>query len=285
MKAKIIIGASVLALVLLGVALGFQLIRGKPGTQEGKQPQGIIKTTTGKTPDSYKSADEILRARNFPALMNEFLQDENPLFQIEASLVLADWEEANGFETILSKYAKEEGRYGAQASAALAKMGVERDENLAALREQLHSRDWLVRRWAALALGQAGDKSAIPLLKEALDDKVTAVRICAADALAVLGDESAIAFLREHLNHFDSAVVNAAAEALAKVGDDSALPFFQKSLEHEYIFFRLDAAKYLAFLGDNSGIPLLERALESDNDRVRLIGYKNLAEIALKKQR
>lgn len=67
---------------------------------------------------------------------------------------------------------------------------------LAALKEKEDERSWMVRRFAAEALGQLGDRRAVPALVEALRDTSDLVRPAVARALGNMGDRSAIAALK-----------------------------------------------------------------------------------------
>jgi bilin biosynthesis protein len=67
------------------------------------------------------------------------------------------------------------------AAKALAKLG---EPAIPALREALKDKeDWRVRRAAAEALGNLGDRESIPALREALKDKDSGIRCAAAEAL------------------------------------------------------------------------------------------------------
>jgi len=80
-----------------------------------------------------------------------------------------------------------------------------------------------VRRSAAAALGQIGDRDAVPLVIQALQDKNGLVRRAATDALGNLKDRRAVAALCQALDGENWFVVRGAADALAKIGDARAI--------------------------------------------------------------
>jgi len=147
------------------------------------------------------------------------------------------------------------------------------------IKEALKDKDTKVRMNAASALGEIGDKSAIPLLKEALKDKDTVVRMSAASALEMIGDKSAIPLLKEALKDKSESVKIYAAMALYRIGDKSAIPLLKESLKDKDMKARMYAAMALGKIGDKSAIPLLKEALKDKDTVVRMYAARALGEI------
>jgi HEAT repeat protein len=70
------------------------------------------------------------------------------------------------------------------------------DALLNALQIRADERDWQMRSFAADALGQLGDRRAVPALLDALKDEHALVRPAAALALGRIGDEMAVGALK-----------------------------------------------------------------------------------------
>ena len=147
------------------------------------------------------------------------------------------------------------------------------------IKEALKDKDTKVRMNAASALGEIGDKSAIPLLKEALKDKSESVKIYAAMALYRIGDKSAIPLLKESLKDKDMKARMYAAMALGKIGDKSAIPLLKEALKDKDTVVRMYAARALGEIGDKSAIPLLKEALKDKNVSVRVWASSALGKI------
>jgi len=119
----------------------------------------------------------------------------------------------------LMKYPLETYNYGprwkATIIAAIAELRTGSAKALiAALKHKTHG----VRSAVCSALGNVGDKTAVPALCEMLQDKEATVRRAAADALAKLKDERAIKPLVQALGDSDSTVRERVAKALDALG-------------------------------------------------------------------
>lgn len=129
------------------------------------------------------------------------------------------------------------------------------------------SNDWLVRSWAADALGEIGHPDAVPHLIRALQDEDSSVRRNAADALGKIGHPDTVPNLLQALQDADSGVRQNAADALGKVGID-AVPALIQALQDENFFVRLYAADALGKVGAPEAVPTLIQVLRNaDFDR------------------
>lgn len=100
-----------------------------------------------------------------------------------------------------------------------------------------NDKDGNIRNAAAEALGDHGDKSAVPALIDAMKiDSRWYVRGSAANALGKLGDKSAMPALIEAMKNDkagDGWVCMAAAKALGKLGDKSAVPALIEAIKND----------------------------------------------------
>lgn len=90
--------------------------------------------------------------------------------------------------------------------------------------EQLKAAGYFTRGYAAVALGNIGDATAVPALVEALKDEESYVRRSAAVALGNIRDATAVPALVETLKDEDGEVRRSAAEALERIGNSVTLP-------------------------------------------------------------
>jgi HEAT repeat protein len=145
--------------------------------------------------------------------------------------------------------------------------------NVAELLQQLADEKRQVREAAAWALGEMGDKRAVPHLIQALNDESAKVREAATWALCI-GDEQAVPHLIQVLDDKRWEMRAQAVEALGRIGDKSALPHLIRALNDRKSAVRMQAASVLGQLGDARVVPHLVQALDSNKDRVLLkIGW------------
>ena len=94
-------------------------------------------------------------------------------------------------------------------------------------------------RWAASrAVGEIGDRAALPGLVEILSDPVPLIRKAAADALSKMPDPSAVAPLMIAAGDADARVASAAAHALGCIGDPRSVPALIHVLDKAADFVR-----------------------------------------------
>jgi len=148
------------------------------------------------------------------------------------------------------------------------------------LLEALDCEDIMVAEAAARALGKLGDRSIVPVLVKRLESWDVIKRLKAADLLGELGDRSVVPSLRNALNRENVALAkDYFAMALCKLGDSSAVPILMKALKHKDDYFRWRAAEALGELGDKSAVPALIETLRDENDVVRMEAREALAKI------
>ena len=125
-------------------------------------------------------------------------------------------------------------RYPGEVAEDLAKLG---PSAVPALIHSLRDRDSMVRRIAALALGDLGDARAVESLIMALKDADKAVRRLAAEALGKLGDPRGIEFLIAALKDEETRERVCAARALGELGDARAVEPLKALLgdKHSYV--------------------------------------------------
>jgi hypothetical protein len=99
--------------------------------------------------------------------------------------------------------------------------------------ELLKSPSANVREHAASALGELGDRRAVPALIEALRDENAVVREHVASALANLGDKQAVPALIEALKDENAVVREHVATALGRLGDKRAVQLLNNALQKE----------------------------------------------------
>jgi tetratricopeptide (TPR) repeat protein len=109
------------------------------------------------------------------------------------------------------------------------------------LLQGLEDRHEWVRRHAAQALAEVGDKSGIPVLVKALKESSWVARESAALALAELGHTAGFTALVDGLKESDSEIRKEAAKALLKVGNQSIVPELSSALEDHDPNVRIEA--------------------------------------------
>ncbi len=102
------------------------------------------------------------------------------------------------------------------------------------LREE---KDPVVRRRAAIALGQLRARKAVRPLLALLKDEDPVFRYTAADALGEIGSRSAVEPLSEHLGDADASVRRSILGALGKLRDKKSLERLKRVVKEEKIDF------------------------------------------------
>lgn len=154
----------------------------------------------------------------------------------------------------------------------------EREKEVEQRIKELKSEDPKVKRDAAWALGELGDKRAVPKLIERLEDEDVGVRSEAAWALGELGHKSAVPKLIERLEDKDAWVRKNVAWALGNIDDKRAVPKLIEILENKDAGVRSAAAWSLGDIDDKRAVPKLIKLLEDEDEDVR-----SAAAVALKK--
>jgi HEAT repeat protein len=123
--------------------------------------------------------------------------------------------------------------------------------------------DWVVRREAAITLGEMGDERCVEPLSKALYDGDWQVREVVVDALGQIGSP-AVEVLIKLLRDWD--VRKYAINALGKIRDERVLEPLMVQLRNEE--FREDATNALVELGEPT-LPRLVEALKDKDEAVR----------------
>ena len=137
--------------------------------------------------------------------------------------------------------------------------------NFADLLQQLADGKRPAREEAVRALGEIGDKRAVPHLIQALGDQYTKVREAAASALGHIGDEQAAPHLVQALGDQNVRVRSEAVQALSQIGR-AAVPHLVQALDDERREVRERAVSALGRIGDQSALPHLVQALKQDEE-------------------
>ncbi len=106
----------------------------------------------------------------------------------------------------------------------------------------------LVRDNAAFALGELGDKRAVPFLIKALKDPDEWVRKSATKALGILKSKEAFDAIAECLNDSSPSVRRTAARSLAQLGDRRAIKLIEPLLSDENVLVKKYAKDAIGIL-------------------------------------
>lgn len=161
----------------------------------------------------------------FADIQQDLLTTDAPVAQAAAEKVKEQGPEAvEAHAAPLRERLKEEKAYARwQAARALKFLADERTLPLLIARLKDLTEDSVVRFYAAEALGEIGDESAVEPLIAALLDEDEHVRWRAAGSLGLLGDERAVEPLIAALQDEDAFVRKVAAGSLGDIGDERAL--------------------------------------------------------------
>jgi len=140
--------------------------------------------------------------------------------------------------------------------------------------ELLHAEEAELRYAAVVALGRLGSVEAVPSLKEALADPSERVRLAAIGALANLGGDEAAYALAEKVTDTDEPSEDVRANAAFYLGDmraSVAKPWLLDALDDPSLEVRTAAAVALADLADTQAIPVLIETLKDPAARDWLV--------------
>ncbi len=122
--------------------------------------------------------------------------------------------------------------------------------------------DEKVRSYLAMALGNLGDKRAVPILENAVQTETAGdVPMYAMWALGTLQSSESVPLLIEKAKDPDAAIRKTALFVLGTLGSAEAIPVLKAALEDSEIDIRWNAAFALASLGDTSGLSLIRQLL------------------------
>ena len=132
---------------------------------------------------------------------------------------------------------------------------------------------------AAAALGDLGDRRAVPHLLPMAREGQYSFRLTAIEALGVLGDTRATATVMGALGAADRRMRATSAEALGLIGDRSATRGVADLLGDESERVRLSAAEALGALRDPVAVGPLVRVLGDESSRMRIAVARALGAI------
>jgi hypothetical protein len=184
----------------------------------------------------------------------------------------------------LAQAAQEDARAAAERKTADAERAQQHEKRIARAREQLQNASSpMTRCEAALDLGHAGAREAIPELIQVLN-RVTesvSVRSCAAGALLKLGEtELPLAFYLDCARAGTSERFRIGVAGFKDVGPraaDVALPYLREALASPHWDMRHLAVETLSSLGPKAE-PLLREATRDSNEEVRKHALRALGE-------
>jgi HEAT repeat protein len=142
--------------------------------------------------------------------------------------------------------------------------------------------DKFCREASAIALGNLGNKKAIPKLKQAMKDESGNVRMRAVWALAKMGDKSGKKLALETIKGNDVTAQLLAVESLEAIGDKDTIPELKKNLESNNIWTKIHsklAIKRLEIQGlkDKEKLNFLKETLKDSQFEVNNWSAQELA--------
>ena len=134
---------------------------------------------------------------------------------------------------------------------------------------------------AILSLGLIGSEKAIPIIEKLVDDKYHISgsyinRQFVAIALGKIGHESGVPVLALLIEDIDPVVRWHVAVAFGDIGHVSGVEHLAKLLNDEIPFVRAHTAIALAQIGDKGGLPYLEQLVNDKNPKVAKISSQSL---------
>jgi HEAT repeats/PBS lyase HEAT-like repeat len=138
---------------------------------------------------------------------------------------------------------------------------------IVAFRESGEKGDLKLRRYLALALGQAADPRALDALREGMRDADAQTRLFAAWGTMRIDEPGALPALREAASDSDPGVRTMAIFALGQNGDRAAAGTLRGALLDDDEDVRWNAALALARLGDPAATPVLIQMLKDSLGR------------------
>jgi len=143
----------------------------------------------------------------------------------------------------------------------------------------LGNEDSWLRRAAARALGELGDRRAVQPLSRALEDLSYTVRQGAAYALGRLADADSVDPLAAALEDSIAVVRLAAARALGRVGGPAVVSALAKALKDDWHDVRASATRSLGAIGTTDVLGPLGEALKDEIEEVRIEAMRALANL------
>ena len=211
------------------------------------------------------------------------VSEDNFGARVGAILCLGSMREIRAVQPLINALWREDFTTSSDIGMALEEIG---DIAVRPLIHALQHPNAVIRRNAAVILGQFKDRAVVPALIEVLGDESTEVRTSAADALGRLEDARAIEPLIATLRDDDPAMREIVVRALAQIGSTLNSPriieVLVKAMKDDDWGTRQSAAEMLIFLDSPKsaeGRALLLDDLRSDDDEIRLGAAWSLADV------
>lgn len=202
------------------------------------------------------------------SLQKLVLKDEYATVRSKAAEALGQFQAPESVPLLLTVLRDEKNFFVRHYAAnSLAKIAAE--ESLPKLLKQAKDDDPLLRSRSVEALGNLGDKRAVPLLLDSLrHDPQSSVRWRAAEALGHLKEVSAVDGLLDSLSQeTDATVRGRAAEALGYFKQPRVLQSLLNAASSDtFPTVRWRAAESLGYLQDDKALAVLRKALRKDVD-------------------
>jgi serine/threonine protein kinase/HEAT repeat protein len=248
------------------------------------------------------------------ALLTSLLKDDpDRVVRSAAAIAIADLGVSDGATVLRKARSQSSDTMKVWIDEALMRLGA--PDGRLGLRKALRSKDRSVRFQAALALGEAGDKAALPVLETeakliaASPDQQTlililgnlarlnhadsykrlegvlstekdkVIKLGAAEVLAKLGHEEALSTLKKLLTSTDRTSQLVAATILAKLGDFSGLDALSAGVKAKDLATRRLAAEGLGSIGDKAALPPLATVIEDPKWEIKSTAAEALAKI------
>ena len=239
-----------------------------------RNPRADIRQICVKGIGEFRSRDDL-------ALLSSTLKDDpDRSVQSATALAIALVGDAGAADTLRDVHKRSNQLLQVWLDDALLRLRLE--DGRKRLRDALKAEDKAVRFQASLALGEAGDMAALPVLEATAREGATLNRqmlIALLGTMARLGHKESYKSLEKALASSDRVMKLGAAEALARLGNDKALPALQTMLKGADSASRLVSAKILASLGDYSGLTALTEAVGSRDESTRRLGCDGLGSV------
>jgi len=149
------------------------------------------------------------------------------------------------------------------------------------VKESLEEPDIEIRKIAAIAIGEIGDKSAIPILKKGLKHFDQEFQLNCAWALAKMGDKQAFSYAVDFINNPNPQFQKRAAEIFGFLKDRRCVGLLLQKLEEGELEVKLASSYALAKMGEIKGVEFLVRISEENIEPLRSQANVYLQDISI----
>ena len=137
------------------------------------------------------------------------------------------------------------------------------------IKESLLDSDIETRKISTLAIGEIGDKTAIPILQKNLKQNDPELQLYSAYSLAKMGQKDAFPYAMKFINSSNPQYRKKSAEIFGYLKDKRSIGLLLQALENEELDVKLSAAYSLAKMGEIKGIEFLVRISEENIEPLR----------------